>query len=324
MSTGSLLPRLRIPVYCCISRDQTSPKPGPDISALDRTLQKQWDHAANLHLGNIVITKHTRRKVWWICDQCPDGHVHQWIASVSNRTYGTGCPQCANVQLCKHNALATRAPAVAALWDDAKNGCTADIVIAGSHMMAHWRCNVCSHEWTARTSYKVYSSTGCPKCNQGAPGRRRQKHPTFTECQHPLLAEWDHAKNAAEGLFPNAITLGSSKSVHWLCTKCAKGQKHSWQTPACNRTSKKANGCPVCDGKAVCKCNSLQERFPTIAAEWDYSKNEGTPNDYTCYSRQTVWWHNATKGSWQQEITKRTYTIVLTGRHRARASSPQH
>ena len=29
---------------------------GPDISLLDPVLQKQWDHAANKHLGNVLIS----------------------------------------------------------------------------------------------------------------------------------------------------------------------------------------------------------------------------------------------------------------------------
>ncbi len=39
-------------------------------------LRQQWDYAANAHLGDVVIKPQSNRKVWWMCDQCPDGHPH--------------------------------------------------------------------------------------------------------------------------------------------------------------------------------------------------------------------------------------------------------
>ena len=83
---------------------------GPDISWLDPVLQKQWDHAANQCLGDVIIKPYSNRKVWWQCDQCPDGHPHSWFAVVSNRSNGAGCPQCSGRLVCKHNSLRTKAP----------------------------------------------------------------------------------------------------------------------------------------------------------------------------------------------------------------------
>ena len=159
-------------------------------------LQDQWDIPANAHLGDIVIAKFSNRKVWWQCHQCPDSHLHRWPARVKSRSYGAGCPQCAGQKLCRHNSLATIAPKVALLWDNVKNGCTADMVLAGSHKSCHWQCHSCQHEWTASPKSKVHCGTGCPKCNYKFNARR---HPTFAQCQHPLLHDWDHQRNAAEG-----------------------------------------------------------------------------------------------------------------------------
>ena len=41
---------------------------GPDISGLDPSLQQQWDHAANAHLGNVDIGPQSNKKVG--CDHC--------------------------------------------------------------------------------------------------------------------------------------------------------------------------------------------------------------------------------------------------------------
>ena len=90
---------------------------GPDISLLDPALQRQWDHAANAQLGNIVVKPHSHR-VWWTSDQCPVGNPHSWSAAVYHRTNGTlGCPQCTSHKVCKHKSLASKAPRVAAQWD---------------------------------------------------------------------------------------------------------------------------------------------------------------------------------------------------------------
>ena len=75
--TGTVL-NLQQRVRCHSKQDQhaAAQQAGPDISRLDSDLQQQWDHAANAHLGNIDITPQSHRKVGWLCDQCPDGHLH--------------------------------------------------------------------------------------------------------------------------------------------------------------------------------------------------------------------------------------------------------
>ncbi len=229
----------------------------------------------------------------------------------SRTQQGSGCPQCQGRKLCQHNSLATMAPKVAAYWDCQRNSCTADQVLAYSHTPAHWCCSICKHKWIAKTNHRVGKKSGCPQCNAGglpqANGTKsRTRHPTLTECQHPLLAEWDHQRNAASGLFPHKITLRSSKHVYWLCDKCPSGQEHSWLASVSNRTAVQHEGCPCCAGKAACKCNSLQTHFPAIAAEWDDSRNEGRPDNYTKRSGYLAWWTSPKQGSWQQAIHSRT------------------
>ena len=132
--------RLLLEPLDCLGQQAQRQPVGPDISALNKTLQKQWDYAANLHLGNAVIAKFSSKVVWWKCTECPDGHLHQWQTRVRNRSNGTGCPQCSGRKLCKHNCLSTIAPGVAAYWDTAKNGCNAAEVVAQSNQPVHWRC----------------------------------------------------------------------------------------------------------------------------------------------------------------------------------------
>ena len=287
---------------------------GPDISQLDLALQKQWDRAKNAYLGNIVITPHSAKKVWWICDQCPDGHLHSWSAMVCNRTNGNGCPQCSGRKVCKHNSLATKAPAVAAQWDYEENDGYPDSVVAQSHRVVSWLCDACGHKWSATLNSRVSKKKqGCPGCAKVARTKKKTKHPTFAECQDPevraLLGEWDHMRNAAKNYFPHNTRLRSSKQVDWLCINCPAGQLHRWSAQPLNRTSHNKSACPFCAGRAACKCNSLQALYPATAAEWDYSKNKGQPSEYPASSICMVWWSSSQRGSWQQTINSRTNLV---------------
>ena len=199
-------------VRCNSAQGQPVQQQGPNISRLDPGLQQQWDSAAIAHLGNIDIKPHTKRKVWWTCDRCPDGHLHSWEARVDCRTDGSGCPQCSSHKVCKHNSLATKAPLVAAQWDYEANAGTPDSVVAQSNVDVVWRCDVCGCKWKASPHARVSKKQcGCPACGASSQRKKRIKHPTFTECQDPhskaVLAEWDHERNAPQENFPHNITL---------------------------------------------------------------------------------------------------------------------
>ncbi|KAL3140451.1 hypothetical protein ABBQ38_004710 [Trebouxia sp. C0009 RCD-2024] len=280
---------------------------GPNISNLDPVLQQHWDHAANAQLGNIVIKPQSNKQVWWRCDQCPDGHLHTWSAVVKSRSNGNGCPQCSGRKVCKHNSLATKAPLVAAEWDYEANDGTPEDVVAQSHRLIKWHCKVCGCKWEATPNARVSKrKAGCPQCADVAKTKKRTTHPTFAECNHPLLAEWDYKRNAAQGHYPDKVRLRSHKQIFWLCTKCPAGQEHSWSAMPLDRTDRKESGCPFCAGKAACACNSLLALYPDTAAEWDYSKDQGQPSDHTASSSYLAWWSSPQGGSWQQTITSRT------------------
>ncbi|KAL3147881.1 hypothetical protein ABBQ32_002602 [Trebouxia sp. C0010 RCD-2024] len=184
---------------------------GPHVSLLDPVLRQQWDHTANAHLGNTVIRPYSHRKVWWTCDQCPDGHLHSWSACVSDRSSGNVCPQCRGRRVCKHNSLATKAPLVAAQWDYEANAGTPDNVVAWSNKPVGWLCDVCGGRWTAAPDHGISKTmSGCPKCAEDAECTPRTKQPTFAECQHPLLAEWDHARNASQRNCLDKVRLQSN------------------------------------------------------------------------------------------------------------------
>ena len=135
---------------------------------------------------------------------------------MTQKTSGTGCPYCAGVKVSKGNNLATVAPDVAKSWCYEKNTGTPQDYTSGSGYKATWDCTECGNRWSTPIESRTTKGCGCPKCQRH--GRRkdgsRRKHPTFAECNHALLSEWDRDKNAERGLFSKNITLGSNKPVH--------------------------------------------------------------------------------------------------------------
>ena len=292
---------------------------GLDISRLAPSLQQQWDHAANAHLGPIDIKPYSHKIVWWLCDQCPDGHLHRWEATVGQRSKGSGCPQCRGRRVCKHNSLATKAPKVAAQWAYEVNTGTPDNVVSRSNQPVAWLCEVCGNTWSQSPNQRLSKNkAGCPQCAKSTNTRKKIKHPTFAEARDShskaVLAEWDHDRNAAKRNFPHNIRLHSAKQIFWFCNKCPAGQKHSWSARPCDRSGKHKSGCPFCAGMAACKCNSLQVLYPAIAAEWDYAKNQSQPSDHTAGSHSVAWWSSPQCGSWKQSTNSRTDSRLLCNR----------
>ena len=285
---------------------------GPDISLLSPLLQSQWDHPNNAHLGSIVIKPQSHTKVWWACGRCPDGHPHNWLAAPYNRSaskgrMGSGCPFCANQKVCHHNSLYTKAPHLVPEWSEANERSPHDFT-ASSHKRAWWQCE-CGCEWEAAINKRTSLGTGCPDCADVRRSGKHKRHPTLTESQHDMLQLWDWGLNEQAGLDPSKLRCRSGKKAHWLCNKCPAGQPHTWQAAVNDMyriTSHGTRGCPCCEGRKACKCNSLQSLFPEVAAEWDHERNQGTPADYAAQSNKKVWWYNTHRGHFEVVIKGRT------------------
>ena len=287
-----------------IAQQQQQQQQQSDLSLLDPWLHLQWHSVKNAHLKGIIIKPGSQRKVWWTCDQCPDGHPHEWGAQVSNRSRGSGCPYCSGRAVCAHNSLATKAPEVAAQWSDSNQGTPHDFTAASAKRVT-WEC--ChGHEWKTTIKHRTINQSGCPWCQKlSVVGKTQQHCPTLTQSQHPMMQYWDWETNATAGFDPSRITCHSTKRTHWICHECPRGQPHRWQATASHVY--KGRGCPFCTSRKICVCNSLKSLHPDMAEEWDYDRNEGVPEDYTAQSNISVWWRNSKRGSFQARISNRTY-----------------
>jgi hypothetical protein len=228
----------------------------------------------------------------WECPKfnCDKKCKHIYRAIIYSRTNSkSGCPICAGQKVCPCNSLAKKYPTVAAEWDICRNGdLKPDQFAPFSHKQVYWLCNksncVHLHSWCACISDRTKKQSQCPYCS----GTK------FCPCnslagQYPdLVEEWDVQQNGE--LTPEDVSPGSTQQIHWICKHSTCGH-HKWSTAAFCRTGSKATACPYCNGKKVCACSSLSQKFPHLALEWDYASNgDLKPNQVSVFSGKKIHW----------------------------------
>ncbi len=98
------------------------------------------------------------------------------------------------------------------------------------------------------------------------------------------VQEWDIEKN--NGITTDMVSATSSYSYWW---RCKLG--HSYKMSPANKLIA-GHGCPICSNhKILSGFNDLATRYPAIAAEWDYEKNDSIkPDEVMPGSVKNYWW----------------------------------
>lgn len=167
-------------------------------------------------------------------------------------------------------------------WDYERNAVDINTVTRKSGRKAHWICSLDNrHRWEAVVAKRT-SGQGCPFCS----GKRALPGVTSLKALHPdLMKEWDWSRNT--DLDPDQLLPGSSKKAHW---KCSADPRHMWVTKIHHRTGS-GSGCHYCTGqKPLRGQNTLADKKPNLATQWNKSKNDLTPFDVTPSSGERVWW----------------------------------
>ena len=115
---------------------------------------------------------------------------------------------------------------------------------------------------------------------------------------YPEIAkQWDYAKN---DVTPDNVSAHSNKRRYWLCTA-----GHSYASSPDKRV--RGEGCPYCNNRRLLVgYNDLKTVYPSIADEWDYTKNEGRPENYTFRSTKKAYWICAQcQTHWESRIRDR-------------------
>ncbi|MBR6935778.1 MAG: zinc-ribbon domain-containing protein [Clostridia bacterium] len=265
-------------------------------------IAKEWDPIKNGSLRPENFSPKSNHKAYFDCPVC--GTVY--LRKISDRAIGIKCPVCAGKKVKKgYNDLATTDPDLMSEWHE-RNTLNPNEIPRGTDRKAWWRCNVCHYEWQATISSRTTGNVGCPVCA----GKVVVPGYNDLETLFPsVAAEFDKDKN--NGAAPSQIRPGSNRKYWWKCGKCG----NEWEATVSSRTS--GCGCPKCGRKLAKKARynyilqargTLSNRFPDIAAEWDYAKNgDLSPDTETAGSDKKIWWKcRVCNNSWQATISSRT------------------
>lgn len=179
-------------------------------------------------------------------------------------------------------------------WDAEKNApLTPRDITYGSRKKLWWKCGA-GHSWEA-VLFTRSRGCGCPFCR----GLRAWRGGNDLASRAPGVSqEWHPTLNGA--LTPEDVTVGSHRSVWWLCPK-----GHAYRSIVKSRTL--GTGCPYCAGRAVLpEENSLAALCPDLAREWDAEKNEPlTPKQVTSGTDRKVWWKGPCGHIWRSSVASR-------------------
>jgi len=262
-------------------------KPGfNDLATTDPDLAAQWHPRKNGDLSPTMVTRGTGKIVWW---KCAEGDDHEWKVSVSNRSFGTGCPICTGRTVAPSTSLAAVHPDVAAEWHPTANGdARPDSVTPYVTKRAWWRCSL-GHTWRASIASRTRMASGCPYCS----GKRSIPGQTDLETTHPeVAAQWHPTRNGTKT--PQDVKAGTGTSFWWLCE-----DGHEWSAPPANRTLART-GCPYCAGqRAIVGTNDLATTHPEVASLWHPTRNGNLgPHNVMAGTSRKVWWRCTNGHDW--------------------------
>ena len=219
------------------------------LSFLIPNLAKEWDICKNKEILGLLsncVSIGSNKKAWW---KCKNGH--SWLATITGRVNGSGCPHCSGRYPSKENNVLIKHPVIVKDWDSNKNIKHPEEYSSSSREKVWWKCHVCKEEWEGRIDARTIGKNGCPYCS----GRNATATDNLL-VKYPLISkEWDYKNNKAR---PEDYKSHSDKKVWWKCLCCGKG----WKTTISHRVE--GTGCPNCsrivlnDGEAF---DSLTESF---------------------------------------------------------------
>lgn len=204
----------------------------------------------------------------------------------------------------RENSVSSVFPELIDEWDVEKNGgIRPDAFSARNNKKVWWKCKN-GHSWLASINTRGERKLGCPYCaGQKVIVGKNDFESWCKESESTLLTEWDYEKNVVT---PNEIPKTYKEKMHW---KCQKG--HEWEATVYNRVN--GTGCPFCNNGNNGKRNRIslaewcKENDSTLLTEWNYEKNNKTPEDVSYGSHSKVWWKCNKGHEWEAQIKSRTY-----------------
>lgn len=205
----------------------------------------EWDDEKNLK-SMYEYTYKSGQYAYWICSTCG----HDWSTKICNRTNGSGCPKCADIQSGKrtirrqlqaNGSLKDSGLSYVNEWDYDKNEIDISETAISSNTKVWWKCSICSMEWMASPNSR-YRGTGCPSCNASVPNQKKillhiQRDGSFGDVYPEFVKYWDSKLNSKTCY---EYTSNSTYMAHWCCPECG----YKWERTLTNMA--KSKGCPHC------------------------------------------------------------------------------
>ena len=260
----------------------------------------ELDKKSNSNIDLNSLQSSSNKEVYWTCKL---GHLYKMPVYKRTGKDKCGCPYCSNRKVLKgFNDLETKYKDLVLEWDYSLNKDAPDKYVYGSSHKVNWICQKCNHKWQTSIRNRTLKGTGCPECSKKENAKKRHLQAILDNggiSNELLLAEWDYERN---NILLSECSEGSQTLVFWKCSKCGYVYKAK-----VNNRAKLNSGCPLCANKVVVKgVNDLLTTHPKIAAEWDYDKNEKTPDQITYGNGKKVWWKCPNGHSYQATTNHRT------------------
>ena len=242
------------------------------------------------------LNQSSTQVLWWVC---PTTGL-EYEAKVSNQVrMGVKSPfEAGTIPIPGENDFATMHPDLAAQWHPTKNGdLSPDRILPSSNRKVWWLCPISGGEWQA-VIHKRASGDGSPfVANKVVLAGYNDISSNFPS----IAAQWHPTMNG--DLTPDQVFYGSTKKVWWLCptynlpfdASPRDRVKFGVQTPF-------ETGQRVAPG-----FNDLQTLNPELAAQWDFERNDVTPDQVAPLSNKKFWWISPWLGeSWESSPASRS------------------
>ena len=263
-------------------------------------LCKEWDYEKN-EKGPENYTHGSHAKVFWILNYYDKtknkNFVFEWQSSIKDRCNGEGCPYLAPSPKVwvGFNDLATLRPDLISEWDFEKNEKGPECYTQYSNKKVFWKKEYYDQNTNKNFVFKWQSTishrcTGA-NCPYLAPNPKVWKGFNDLATVRPdLISEWDFEKNENG---PECYTQYSSMKVFWkkeyYDQLTNKTFVFKWSDTISHRT-RENRGCPYLSGQAIyVGFNDLATTHFSIAKEWNYEKNNLTPQQVSAGSNKKVW-----------------------------------
>ncbi|NOU33304.1 MAG: methyltransferase-like protein [Polyangiaceae bacterium] len=175
-------------------------------------------------------------------------------------------------------------PLLSKLWDEAKNGAAAAVLVR-SFRPAWWRCEN-GHSFQ-RSPRAMLSDAACPDC------RRVPSVASIAKTRPSIVPLWNPEKNG--DLSPAKVDAAHTGNTWW---RCLKGHDYQRSPLLMIRDA----SCPVC---AVAE-KSLAMTNPVVAAEWHATRNgDVTPTQVDADHVMNAWWRCPNGHEYQATVRSR-------------------